>query len=88
MDTSYTDDLNDVYLNLKSGNFENATRLLCDKTEKIASRRAGRFQVFEEGCFEACADNGRCDEKCRARGFCCSTKDKTSDRNCPAGKSH
>ena len=86
MDAGYADDLNDVYLNWKNGNFENAARLLCRKTEIIASSRAGPFQVFEEDCFEACADNASCNEKCGHRGFCCSTKDKTSDRNCPAGK--
>ena len=86
MDDGYHDELKDIHQELMDGKFQNAARSLCSKTETIAAGRAGIFRVIGENCYDDCTENASCDVKCRPGGFCCSLRDKISDRNCPAGK--
>ena len=86
MDDGYGNELQDIYSELMDGNFLDAAKSLCSKTETIAADRAGTFRIVGGDCYDDCIDNARCDEKCNSGGYCCSRKDQISERNCPLGK--
>ena len=79
-------EIQDIHKIMNGKNFKEAAKNLCKWTRIIATNRNGPYNVEINDCYDGCADVARCESECGRNSFCCSEKDKTSDRGCPEGK--